>query len=220
MPLRRLPMLVALMLPLAGQAADVDALRQLVEDIPYPQVNLKARVSFSAREVALHHAGDPAALLESANARLADVPEDASARLDLAIAREGLGLDGFETEYARAATSFGSALAAAPDDLDAKLGLAQALWEGGNFDEALPIVDELADGHPELWWPHFARAQNAAKPLWELVDLLARMRGLEFATIEAFRDWFESVKTPAVAGLEPAIEAGRRDPEVIGNLVQ
>ncbi|HJN17744.1 MAG TPA: tetratricopeptide repeat protein, partial [Armatimonadota bacterium] len=220
MPLRRLLMLVALILPLASQAADVDALKQLVEDIPYPQVNLKARVSFSIREVALHHAGDPSALFESANARLAAAPEDASARLDLATALDALGLGGHEAEYARAATSFASALEADPGDLDAKLGIAQALWEGGNSDEALPIIDELADDHPELWWPPFARAQSAAKPLWDLVDLLGQMAAMEFETPEAFHDWFDSVKTPAVAGLESAIEEGRRDPEVIGNLIQ
>ena len=220
MSLRRLMLLAAVLLPGLAPAADIDGLTELVGAMSYPQIDLTARVSLSLRDVALLHAGDPARLLGDADARLVAAPDDPHAHLWRAMALEGLGRESYDVEYAKAAELFRAEVHADPDNTTARLGLAQALWEGGKEDEALPIVDELVDAAPDLWWPRLAQARDAAKPLWELVDLLARMRGMEFGSTDEFSAWFETAKTPAISGLASAIDAGRRDPEALGDLIQ
>jgi len=71
--------------------------------------------------------------------------------------------------YRRAAELWRPLAEAQAEDVAARLGLARALAQAGDWAGAEPLVKGLAEGHPDLWWPHFALAHHTAGALFGLL---------------------------------------------------
>ena len=215
-----LHMALALCLAAPAPAQDAEALQKVIDALPYPGMNFDLGVAIGEREVAIMHLGSPDSVLSEAEARLKTAPEDARAHLQRALALKALDMDGFEEEYERATDLGRAAVEADADDVQARLVLAQSLFESGDTEAALPLIEGLAADQPDLWWPHFALARSGAAALWDLVAVFNAQKAGDYETEAEFLEWFEGAKTPALEGLGGAIYAAREDTEALGNLLQ
>jgi len=158
---RGLPVALAVFLAAgtgAAHAADQDTLKLIVGELPLPSITFQLGISMTVSQTALVGLGDPIAALKAADEGIAQNPGDAGAHLRRGMGLEVLGRPGREEEYARAVYLYKQALDARADDLAARIGWTRAKVQLDAWDDARPVIKALAMEHPELWWPHMARA--------------------------------------------------------------
>jgi tetratricopeptide (TPR) repeat protein len=203
-------------------ALDTDSLKLIADEIPYPQMQFGISVGLSADNVLLSSREDPRALLDEAQKRLAEDPNDPEAHSKRGLALYLLREDGAHEEFARAAELWRPIVQQQPDNLEARVGLLRALWETDERQNTAAQVKELADQHPELWWPHFALGQQTADALFGLlgVGYLGSIPPPDFNDPQAVADWGKHFPQEHVAGMAEAIRNAREDPEGFRSLAE
>jgi len=219
--------LLAIAMPSRSPAIDMESLKLVAGQLPFPSLNFELGVKFSVRQTALLGLGDPMQALQAAEQQIAADPDDPTAHLQRGMALEALSREGFEDEYARAVELLKPLREADPDDVDIQVDLARAQVQAEAFDEAAPSVKELAQKHPELWWPHYALARRTMDEFMASVDWsdLSALRPLtqpEGDDPEAFRTRIQQIADNALMEVEEALRAspGEPAPRVLAVLIR
>ena len=214
--------LVALGLAFASPAGalDVESLKWVAAELPYPQMQFGIAVGLSATDAALMTSANPQELLADADRRLAENPDDPQARFDRGAALEVLQDSAASTEYRRAAEFWRPRVEAQPEDVTARLGLARAVTQSGDWAAARPLVAALAGQHPELWWPHFALAQSTAGALFGLLGAGSAGAPVDLDDAEAVAEWGKHFPPERLPAMIEALRRAPADPQAVPTLAQ
>jgi tetratricopeptide (TPR) repeat protein len=201
--------------PPAAFSLDIESLKLIVAELPYPSLNFALGVTFSIRQTGLLGLGDPVEALQVADEQLAAGLDNPAAHLRRGMALEALGRDGFHDEYARAVELWQATADRDPEDADARLGLAKALVQAGEIEEAAPLVKDLAVSRPDLWWPHYALARLAMGEFSDLVisaDMSADAAAGGEEDPEAFATRVQQIADNALVHADDALKASPGEP--------
>ena len=217
-----LPWLGLLLAAPSALALDVGSLKLIVAELSYPLLNFTFGVNMTQRDFGAMLPERATALRAAAEARLAENPDDAQAHLDRGLALKVLEETDAAAEFARAAELWRPTVEAQPGNTEAKLGLARALTEKGDWEAAQPLVGELAEQHPELWWPHFALGERSAEALGSLVmvhlGVPPSMRAPDPTDPRAVAEWARCLPVEYADAFVEALRKAQEDPEAFRTL--